>query len=68
MVIGAFRCTVLSVFQESWVAPSPRRPCRALMGAVDDAKPNPRLGHSEMPQSTVAGDLSLVLCEDVVQL
>lgn len=68
MVIGGFRCTVLSVFQESWVALPLWRPCQALMGAVDDAEPSPRLAHSEMLQSTVAGDLSLVLCEDVVQL
>lgn len=38
------------------------------MGAVDGAEPSPGLGHSETLQSTVAGDLSLVLHGGVVQL
>lgn len=68
MVIRGFRRTVLSVLQEGWVALPLWRPCQALMGAVDGAEPSLMLGRSEVLQSTVAGDLSLGLREDVVQL
>lgn len=64
-VIDKFRWTVLSASQESWVVLSPWRHCQALM---DGAEPSPRLGHTEMLQSTVTGALSRVLCEAVVQL
>lgn len=61
-------CTILGIFQETWVVLHPWRPCQALVGAVDGAEPSPGLGHSGALQSTVAGGSSLVLRGDVVQL